>query len=98
MNEKFTNIPLDDDTVILFESEMKFGEIDCVLQSWRFDNIQGNSLIFLTSDLNFPSNEELKKWVTTESEIIQNKEKVTFSTNPIEHPYTFVNFDFKTID
>lgn len=97
MIEKFLNIPLDDDTKILFESPMKMGEIDCVLQIWRFDNIQGSSLIFQTSDLDFTSDEELKNWVR-ESEIIQNKEKIRLSKEPNEHPFTFVNFDFKTLD
>jgi hypothetical protein len=97
MNEKFQNIPLDDDTLILFESPMKMGDLDCVFQTWRFDNIQGSSLIFYSSDLEFKSHDELKTWVS-ESEIIQNKEKITLSTDPNDHPYTFVNFDFKTLD
>jgi hypothetical protein len=97
MNKKFLNIPLDEDTTILFESPMKMGEINCFLQIWRFDNIQGSSLIFLTSDLNFSSDEELKNWVK-ESEIIQNKEKITLSKEPNDHPFTFFNFDFKSFD
>ena len=98
MNEKFTQIPLDQDTILLFESPLKYGELDCVLQSWQYDNIRGMSLIFYAADLEPKSDDELKDWILSTSEIVQNKnkEKMTISRNATEHPYVFVNFDFQS--
>ncbi len=98
MTRNFENIPLDDDTQILLSSQMKFGELDCVFQIWTYDAIQGNSLIFYADDLQDKSDEELKTMILTESEIVSNKsQKLTISKNNDEHPFVFVNFDFKTI-
>ena len=99
MQEKFKNIPVDDDTIILFESPMKYGELDCVLQTWRFENIQGKSLIFYADDLDEKSDDEWKDWLLSTSQIVQNrnKDKITLSKNPTVHPYVFFNFDFQTL-
>jgi len=39
MNEKFKNIPVDDDTKIIFESTMKFEENDILYQKWFWDGV-----------------------------------------------------------
>lgn len=92
----FKNIPMDAETEILLSSQMKFGNIDCLFQAWTFDSIQGNSLIFFAEDLKGKSDDEIKKMVLTESEIVINKSRITLSKNEKEHPYVFVNFDFKS--
>lgn len=99
MNDKFKNIPMDDDTKILLTSNLKFGELDCVFQAWVYDHIQGNSLIFLSDDLKLGTDEELKRWILATSEIVQDKSirKMTISRNPEEHPYVFVNFNFQNV-
>lgn len=98
MKRKFENIPLDEDTRILLSSQMKFGELDCLFQIWVYDSIQGNSLIFYADDLLDKSEDELKTMILTESDIVSNKsQKLTISKNKEEHPFVFVNFDFKSI-
>ncbi len=99
MKRNFDNIPLDEDTQILLSSEMKFGELDCVFQAWIYEHIQGNSLIFHSDDFKNQTDEELKNWILSSSEIVQSKSvrKMTVSRNPEEHPYIFINFDFREI-
>ncbi len=99
MNRNFENIPLDEDTLILLSSKMKFGELDCVFQAWIYDQIQGNSLIFYDEDLVSKTDEDLKNWILKESEIVQDKSirKMTISRNFEEHPFVFVNFDFQEV-
>lgn len=95
MTKKFEQIPTDLDTQILLYSEMKFGEIDCLFQAWVWDSIQGNSLIFHTDDVKNRNDEDLKKWITSESEIVQSQSSINISRNPYKHNFVFVNFDFQ---
>lgn len=98
MMNKFEQIPNDLDTVILLSSEMKFGEIDCMFQAWVWDEIQGNSLIFHVNDLGNRTDDELKNWITSKSEIVQRKSTMTVSRTPSKHDFVFVNFDFQAMD
>ena len=95
MLEKFKNIPLDEDTTILFNEQMKFGGLDCVYQIWRFDGIQGSSLIFTLEDVKGITDETIEIDLR-ESTLLTNKESsITFSfRNKTE--YLFVNFNFIT--
>src|SRR5690606_17572474 len=99
MNKTFDNIPRDENTRILMSVNLKFGDLDCVFQTWSFEKILGNSLIFYAADLEFESDEEIKNWILKNSEIVQNKsvKSMTVSRNPAEHPYVFVNFDFRNV-
>ena len=93
MIEKFENIPTDKDTKIISEIKTKFGTLDCVLQTWYYDGIQGTSLIFLKTDLENTTNENIKNEIK-ESGLLKNLEStITFSQNP-KHEYVFFNFNF----
>lgn len=98
MKTKFEQIPADLDTQILLSSEMKFGEIDCLFQAWVWDSIQGNSLIFRAEDVKNQTDDELKNWIASESEIVQTKSSMNVSRNPYKHDFVFVNFDFKAMN
>lgn len=96
MISKFEQVPNDLDTTILLSTEVKFGEINCMFQAWVWDRIQGNSLIFLASDLGNRTDDDLKNWITSESEIVQKKSSMNISRNTKE--YIVVNFDFQPMD
>ena len=98
MTKNFEQIPVDADTTILLSTEVKFGETICMFQAWVWDGIQGNSLIFHADDVENQNDEELKKWITSESEIVQSKSSMNVSRNPYKHDYVVVNFDFKAMD
>lgn len=98
MINKFEHLPIDTETQILLSSEMKFGEIDCTFQAWVWDSIQGNSLIFRASDLGNRTDDDLKNWITSESEIVQSKSSMKISRNAQNQDYIVVNFDFQAFN
>jgi len=93
MNEKFKNIPVDDDTKIIFESTMKFEENDILYQKWFWDGIYGESIIFIADDVKHLNDDKLKKYVAM-SDMVENKDKVTVGQRRDE--YVFASFNFKT--
>ena len=93
MNEKFKNVPTDDETTILFESTMKFGDLDILYQKWHWDNIYAQSIVFVEEDIKTMTDDELKEYVK-ESDIIKDKNKITMSRD--KDGFTFINFNFQT--
>lgn len=57
MNDKFKNIPVDDDTNISSSLQVKFGDLDCVYQQWTTEGIHGSSLIFHRDEVSANTNE-----------------------------------------
>jgi len=92
-DERFKNVPIDNDTKILFESIMKFDGEDILYQKWRFDGIVGESIIFRTENVGNMSDKELIEYIAT-SDIVTNKSSITISRN--DDTYTFLNFNFIT--
>ncbi len=95
MLEKFKNVPVEEDTNIIAESTMKFGEQDILYQKWSWDGIVGESIIFVADDVKHLSDAELKSYVA-ESDIVTQKDKVTLSRGKTE--YAFINFNFVASD
>lgn len=98
MINKFEQLPIEVDTQILLSSEMKFGEIECTFQAWIWSSIQGNSLIFRASDLGNRTDDDLKNWITSESEIVQSKSSMKIYRNTQNQAYIVVSFDFQVMD
>jgi len=57
---KFENVTVEDDTAIIISEDWKHGNIDCLFQVWIWDNIKGESLIFVADEVNDISDEELR--------------------------------------
>jgi len=92
-NEKFHNLPDDAGTLIMASEEVKFGVYDVLFQHWLWDGIEGESLIFIASDVAHLSDEELLKEVE-DSALNTVKSGVTIKRNT--HGFTFVNLNFET--
>lgn len=93
MNDKFENIPVDDDTNISSCLQVKFGGLDCVYQQWSTEGTHGSSLIFHCSDVAANTNEELEQWLRESPLLKQQGNAVTVSRNA-NSEYVFVNFNF----
>jgi len=93
MNEKFKNIPTDEDTTIISEFETKFGTLDCVLQTWSYDGVQGTSLIFFKPDLENTNIENIKNEIMESGLLTDPTNTITSSQNP-KHDFAFFNFNF----
>ncbi len=91
MSGKFKNVPVEKETTIIFELAAKLDDYDILHQKWSFDGIYAQSIIFVSSDIEHLSDEELKTFVV-KSEIISNKTSITLSR---KKDFTFVNFDFR---
>lgn len=90
MMSKFANVPVEDDTTILFEQEVKLGEIDILYQKWVWDGITAESMIFLAVDVADLDDEALKKEVCM-SPLVKDHNSLTISHS--DSGYVFVNFN-----
>ncbi|MFQ5344702.1 MAG: hypothetical protein ACE5DZ_01930 [Mariprofundus sp.] len=95
MSEKFSNVPLDDETLILFHVEAKLGDRDILYQKWEWDGIRAESIIFASEDLKGVKEDEIKLEVRS-SPLVKKDSKITFKHG--DSGFTFVNFNFSIID
>ncbi len=95
MNKKFENVPLEKDTVILFEKMHNIDVFDCLYQIWQQGIYQANSVIFLNEDVEGMSQEAIEDLVKQDA-IFVNKSSTSFTKS--DSGYTFVNFNFQEID
>ena len=91
MNDKFKNIPTEDDTHVIIRLDIKVGELDAVYESWHWEGVNADSIIFLTEDIKL-SDIEFNK-ILSDLKIIGDLSKITVKESG---EYTFVNFNFET--
>jgi hypothetical protein len=92
VRKNFDNVPVEGDTTIRFQREMKWEEFDVLYQRWSWDGIAAESIIFLSHDVSHLSDVELEKEVRT-SPIISADSSVTIKRT--KDGYTFFNFNFE---
>jgi hypothetical protein len=51
MSKKFNNIPIEEDTKILFQKQGKLGGYDIRYEIWSWDRIEAESFIFSNEDV-----------------------------------------------
>ena len=90
MKPDFNHIPNDPDTTILFQQQGVFDDIPACYQSWFFDGIRGESIIFLKKDLKNRKDIDLVKKVKA-SKLVKSTSQITLSRNPPE--FLFINFN-----
>ncbi len=89
---KFQNVPIESDTVILGQEEVTIKNVTALKQSWSWDGIAGESLIFDSQDTKNMNDEELLAFINSNGiEIIG---QATFKRD--KSGYCFVNFNFET--
>ena len=92
MNNKFTSVPIENGTKILFELNAKLDDYDVLYQMWVWDGITAESFIFLSTDIATLTDDEVKA-LSKSSPMIKEDSELTMSRNA--EGYTFVNFNFK---
>lgn len=90
--EKLMNVPVEEDTLILFEKMHKINGIDVLFQIWRRDIFLADSIIFLDEDVTGILQEDIVKMVRKDT-VCKKGSKLTFSQKG--NGYTFVNFNFE---
>jgi hypothetical protein len=92
MNKKFENVPVESDTVILFEKEHTIGKFDVLYQIWRWGIYTANSIIFISNDVEELREEEIIEIVKKDS-VFKGSSSISFKRS--ECGFTFVNFNFE---
>lgn len=95
MSNKFENVPVEYDTTIYASIEAPFGEYSVLHQTWRWDGVDAESLIFSTGDIKHLTKDDLIEEVR-HSPFIKPESRnkgITFKQN---EDFTYVNFNFET--
>ncbi len=92
MTDKFKNVPVEEDTAILYQQEAKLGKYDVLYQKWLWDGITAESIIFANGDVADLHENEITELVYS-SPLVNEDSKITFRRT--EGGFTFVNFNFQ---
>ena len=93
MSDKFKDVPVEHDTTIISQQEIKLGEYTVLHQVWFWEGITAESIIFANEDVVDLSDQEIEMKVKTspffktDSSIHQKRNRFGF---------TFVNFNFES--
>ena len=93
MNKKFDNVPVEEDTRILFRQEAQFGTYEVLYEMWSWEGISAESIIFASDDISDLTDEELEQEVR-KSPLVKKESAVTIKR--LDSGFTFVNFNFET--
>jgi hypothetical protein len=91
MHDKFANIPLDDQTDVLFSAKCKFGSGQVVYQKWIWSGIVGESIVFVANEVDNLTDDQLRQAITAVS-LSASSGGVTISRN--KQGFTFASFNF----
>jgi hypothetical protein len=91
MSKKFSGVPKEDDTRILYRKEAKLGNYDVLHEKWNWEGIKAESIIFASDDISNLTDEEVEKEVC-KSPFIKEGSSVTLKRG---EEFTFVNFNFE---
>ncbi len=90
MNRNLNNIPSEPEATILFQQLGVFDDIPACYQTWQFDGIRGESIIFHQRDLKNRKDTDLIEKVKA-SQLVKASSQITLSRNP--PGYLFINFN-----
>ena len=91
---KFTNVPVEDETTIIAKTEGQIAEIDCRFEYWSWDGINGFSYIFFNDDIAQYTEDELTSLVAKE---VLKHDNFSSTFKQIEK-YTFLNIFYDEDD
>ena len=92
MKSKFKDVPVDENTTILFQQGVKLGNYDVLYQKWCWDGIVAESIVFANEDVKDLKDKEIEKLVKS-SPIVKEDSKITLKHS--DSGYIFVNFNFE---
>jgi len=92
MNDKWMNVPVEEDTSIYQQKEVSLGGIDVLWQQWSWEGITGTTVVFAVNEVKELTDEQLKELVKP---LVNDKGK-QFTISHKEN-WVFVNFDFEVV-
>jgi len=91
---KFSDVPVENETTIIAKTEGKIVGIDCRFEYWSWDGINGFSYIFFNDDISQYSEDELTSLVAKE---VLRHDNFSSTFKQIEK-YTFLNIFYDEDD
>ena len=91
---KFSDVPVENETTIIAKTEGKIVGIDCRFEYWSWDGINGFSYIFFNDDISQYSEDELTSLVAKE---VLKHDNFSSTFKQIEK-YTFLNIFYDEDD
>jgi len=91
--DKFNNVPVEEDTIIIFRKRATIGEYKVLHEMWVWDGITAESIIFATEDIVELTDKEIEKKVKM-LPFVNEGPGITLKRT--DSGFTFVNFNFKT--
>jgi len=92
MSNKFEQVPVEDDTRIIFQQETTLGEYHVLHQKWFWDGILAECIIFANDDIVGITDDEVEKKVGM-SPLVKADSKIILKRS--KSGFTFVNFNFE---
>jgi len=93
MSKKFDDVPVDEDTRIMFRQEAGLGKFDVLYEKWSWEGISAESIIFANDDVADMTDNELEQEVR-KSPLVKKESDITIKR--LDVGFTFVNFNFET--
>ncbi len=93
MTDKFKNVPVEEDTRILFRQEAELGTYEVLYEMWSWEGISAESIIFVNDDISDLTDEELEQEVR-QAPLVKKESAMTIKR--LDSGFTFVNFNFET--
>lgn len=95
MSDKFKNVPVEKDTIIVSRTDIKLDSYDVLYELWYWKGIIANSIIFDDNDITDVDDDALKVLVKP---YIREKPETEVIVKRTDSGYTFVNFNYLDTD
>jgi hypothetical protein len=93
MSKKFDDVPVEEDTRIMFRQEARLGKFDVLYEMWSWEGISAESIIFANDDIADMTDNDLEREVR-KSPLVKKESEITIKR--LDAGFTFVNFNFET--
>ena len=90
MSKKFDDMPVEEDTRVLFRQGVRLGKFEALYEMWSWDGISAESLIFANKDVSNLTDNELELEVR-KSPLVKKESEITIKR--LDAGFTFVNFN-----
>lgn len=91
MSDKFKNVPIEEDTVILHRAEGCLGNYDVLYEKWSWEGVTADCFIFANKDIQDLTDSQLIDEVKT-SPMLKDSSKIEIKRS--DSGFTFVSFNF----
>jgi hypothetical protein len=93
MSKKFDDVPVEEDTRIMFRQEARLGKFDVLYEMWSWEGISAESIIFANDDIADMTDNDLEREVR-KSPLVKKESEITIKR--LDAGFAFVNFNFET--